>query len=70
MEKKKGRPAPDWLINLKAGKYTAKDLEKLTGVCNRSIRQTMIRYGAKISYEFNGKAIEGVLDWCGFKDNK
>ena len=70
MEKKIGRPAPDWLIKLKPGKYTAKEISKLTGINNRSIRETLTRYGAKISYEFNGKAIEGMFDWEGFKNNK
>ena len=70
MEKKIGRPAPDWLRNLKPGKYTAKDLEQLTGINNRSIRNTMTRHGAKISYEFNGKAIEGVFEWDGFQNKK
>jgi len=67
MEKKIGRPPPEWLLNLKAGQYTAKELSKLTGVNNRSIRETMARYGSKISYVFNGKAIEGVFEWPGFK---
>lgn len=50
-----------------SGYYTAKELEKITGKSGRSIRIVMIFHGATVEYKFNGKAIEGIYKWDGFK---
>jgi len=52
---------------LPIGEYATKDLEKLSGTSSRSVRGVMVLHGALVEYKFNGKAIEGVYKWSGFK---
>ncbi len=67
--KKIGRPPPDWLKNLPAGEYTAKKLEEISGRANRTVRSVMIYHGVEVEYKFNGKALEGIYKWTGFKNS-
>lgn len=55
---KMGRPAPDWLCNLKDGVYTVTELMEISGKSSSNIMHRMKTYAKKVTYvvQDNGRA--------------
>lgn len=63
---KKGRPPPNWLIQLPQGKYTALELQNLFNRDKDSIRKVLKHHGVKVEYEKKDGKIIAYYLWNGF----
>ena len=61
---KMGKPPADWVLNLKNGKYTTKQLIEITNKDSKLISFAMRKYAKNIEYEVSdkGRAI-AIYEW-------
>jgi hypothetical protein len=59
---KMGRPPPDWLFDLKNGKYTAEDIVKFAKKTKQNVRRIMKIYCSDVTYTIqNGVSVANYL---------
>lgn len=67
-EKKIGRPPAKWLLKLKPGVYSTEDLVMISKRDRNTVRQTLIRHGAKVHHKKQGTVVIALFTWKGFKN--
>lgn len=58
-----GRPPPDWLFDLKDGKYTTEELVKLSEKTKSNVRLLMQKYCEEINYTVNNNKFMAYYKW-------
>ena len=64
--------APSWLLKLKPGRYTMRELIKLTKLTRANINRYLKKYGVKVEphKHIEGNFIYYIYIWQGVEGNK
>lgn len=69
---KKGRQTPEWILNLKPGVYTSKELEEISQTTRDNATRMIKKYGAEALYKqskINPNSIVAVYVWNGIQQD-